>query len=49
MTEKQGLKLDNTFIELLRHNTALYGEDASRYNKKIRSDVLQNCYDIISS
>jgi len=27
MTEKQGLKLDNTFRELLRHNTALYVKD----------------------
>ena len=35
MTEKQGLKLDNTFIELLRHNTALYGEDASGIIKRL--------------
>ena len=35
MTEKQGLKLDNTFIELLRHNTALYGEDASGTIKRL--------------
>ena len=35
MTEKQGLKLDNTFIELLRHNTALYGEDASSTIKRL--------------
>lgn len=27
MTEEQGLKLDNTFEELLRHNTALYDEN----------------------
>jgi len=27
MTEKQGLKLDNTFRELLKHNTALYNEN----------------------
>ena len=35
MTEKKGLKLDNTFIELLRHNTALYGEDASGTIKRL--------------
>ena len=29
MTEKQGLKLDNTFSELLRHNTALYDENVT--------------------
>ena len=29
MTEKQGLKLDNTFEELLRHNTALYDENVT--------------------
>ena len=29
MTEEQGLKLDNTFEELLRHNTALYDENIS--------------------
>ena len=29
MTEKQGLKLDNTFSELLIHNTALYDENIS--------------------
>ena len=49
MTEEQGLKLDNTFMELLRHNTALYDENVSRYSLKVRSDVLQNCYDIISN
>jgi hypothetical protein len=27
MTEEQGLKLDNTFMELLKHNTALYNEN----------------------
>ena len=27
MTEEQGLKLDNTFEELLSHNTALYDEN----------------------
>jgi len=42
MTEKQGLKLDNTFIELLRQNTALYVED-------VRSTVIRlggMCYKI---
>ena len=29
MTEEQGLKLDNTFEELLRHNTALYDENVT--------------------
>ena len=27
MTKEQGIKLDNTFEELLRHNTALYDEN----------------------
>ena len=29
MTEEQGLKLDNTFEELLRHNTALHNENVT--------------------
>ena len=29
MTAEQGLKLDNTFSELLRHNTALYDENVT--------------------
>jgi len=29
MTEEQGLKLDNTFMELLKHNTALYDENVT--------------------
>jgi len=29
MTAQQGLKLDNTFSELLRHNTALYDENVA--------------------
>ena len=29
MTPEQGVKLDNTFEELLRHNTALYDENVS--------------------
>jgi len=35
MTEEQGLKLDNTFEELLIHNTALYGEYASGTVKRL--------------
>jgi len=35
MTEEQGLKLDNTFSELLIHNTALYDEDASSTIKRL--------------
>tara|TARA_R110002012_G_scaffold321809_1_gene551501 strand:+ start:186 stop:644 length:459 start_codon:yes stop_codon:yes gene_type:complete len=29
MTKEQGVKLDNTFEDLLRHNTALYDENIS--------------------
>lgn len=35
MTEEQGLKLDNTFSELLIHNTALYDEDTSSTIKRL--------------
>ena len=35
MTQEQGLKLDNTFRELLIHNTALYDEDASSTIKRL--------------
>ena len=35
MTEEQGLKLDNTFRELLIHNTALYDEDAGGTIKRL--------------
>ena len=42
MTDKQGLKLDNTFRELLIHNTTLYDEDAS--GTIIRLGVM--CYKI---
>lgn len=35
MTKEQGLKLDNTFRELLIHNTALYDEDAGGTIKRL--------------
>ena len=35
MTEEQGLKLDNTFRELLIHNIALYDEDAGGTIKRL--------------
>jgi len=35
MTQEQGLKLDNTFSELLIHNTAIYDEDASGTIKRL--------------
>jgi hypothetical protein len=35
MTEEQGLKLDNTFEELLLHNTALYDENAGSTVKRL--------------
>ena len=42
MTKEQGLKLDNTFRELLIHNTTLYDKDAS--GTIIRLGVM--CYKI---
>ena len=35
MTEEQGLELDNTFEELLLHNTALYDENAGSTVKRL--------------